>query len=280
MEKDWSEIRRLCVRSVVPSFAEWTWHGQPPPIPEPMKAEIIGEAQNWPLLERFCRERGPLSVNDGKKTAWTFNYLYNSGVRQSQYKQSAIAAALSALLESCPELLRTEECCRVLLRWYLDSGEAAREQLRPCVERLGRRMIAMAWDDWEHWGWEKLPDYWKQAMPDGPILVVDREDYTLCGLMVLNRAPYLADALRKILTSCPVRGKAKKGELSRWALEVLGCGDTALIGSLLQQPGGLLATEDPDALIGYVQCPEWFNCPRASRAAVLAHVRRKVDYEL
>lgn len=272
-----SEARRLCLRSVVPKFAGWPPPVQPPPIPEEMRAEIIAEARNWPLLERFCRERGSVSADDAKKAVRTFEWVYNDLPRLSQAEQGAIAAAMSALFEGCPELLRNERFCRVLLRWYLGSGETGRELLRPWVESLGGRTVAMDENDWERWGWEKFPDYWKQAMPDGPVLVVDRENFILGRIMSREPDPHLTEAFRKILTACPVRGKGKKGELSFWAKEVLRCGDGALIDSLFQQPDGLLATEDPDELIRYVQRP---FCPRVCRAAVLAHVRRKVDYEL
>ncbi len=57
----------------------------------------------------------------------------------------------------------------------------------------------------------------------------------------------------------------------------LRCGDLSLISRLLRQSDGLLATEDPGALLDFVIQG---NCPRATRAAVLLHVHKEMDYDL
>ncbi len=83
--------------------------------------------------------------------------------------------------------------------------------------------------------------------------------------------------LSHVMAVCPVRGKGKEGKLSPLAQTVLRFGGVRLIDSLFRQSDGLLATEDPGALADFVLKE---NLPRATRAAVLSHVHKDMDYDL
>ncbi len=276
------DLRDFCIQTIAPRFTGWDpLSFQPLPIPEPMTAQIIAKARSWPLLERFCRERAPVSPEDVRAAIRIISLqalgpnLGDEPVSlMPEDTQAVCAEALAALLESCPALPRRETDCRALLRCFLNLGETARERLRPWTDKLGRRRIAMDWVDWNRGEYANFPDLWQSLLPNGPTLVIDRWSGIFDPFLAV---PQHAKALSHILDSCPIRGKGRSGKLSPVARAVLYHGDAALIESLFQRSDGLLATEDPDALMDYVLQG---SCPRAIRAAVLAHVRKTVDYEL
>lgn len=266
----------FCLQAMAPRFIGW----EPAtleslPIPEPMTAPLIAGVGNWNLLERFCRERGSVPLDDGRQV---LDDVHFSSVEEGEEK--ACAAALNALLERCPGLLRRQRDCRVLLRCFLRFGGEAREFLRPWVKRLQHKRISMEREDWICWEYDGLPELWQSLMPTGPTLLIDRWSDVLenfCFDEPGNDGPIRKSrALRRILSRCPVRGKGRAGKVSPVARAVLNCGAPELLSELLA-PGGLLTEEDPGALMEYVQTAE---CPRASRGAVLAHVKKEENYEL
>ncbi len=282
--REWARPRRprsgleACIRAMAPRFTGWyPLSGQPLPFPEPMTSEIIAKAHNWPLLERFCREQAPLPLEEAREAVGAL--CHAAIYRNRDEDRSGYAAALDALLESCPDLMRRETDCQALLRCFFLSDEDVRKRLLPRMARLRRRRIAMPQQDWAHWGYDGLPELWHRLLPNGPTLVIDRWSDGFLPLWdneLLCAIPLSGETLRHILDTCPVRGKSRKGKLSPLAASVLCCSDTALIASLLQ-PGGLLATEDPGALTDFVLKED---LPRATRAVVLSHVRREEDYDL
>lgn len=277
-----SGLRDFCIQTIAPRFTGWDpLSFQPLPIPEPMTPQIIAKASNWPLLERFCRERAPLSPKNAREAIRMIGlqvlepYWENEAASPTpEDAQTACAGALAALLDSCPSLLRGETSCRALLRCFLNLGETARERLRPWTDKLARRRIAMEWVDWDRGGYSGFPDLWQSLLPNGPTLVIDRWS---CVFDPSLAVPQRAKALSHILDSCPIRGKGRKGKLSPVARTALRHGDADLIESLFQRSDGLLATEDPDGLMNFALQG---GCTRANRAAVLAHVHKTVDYEL
>lgn len=280
-----SDIRDFCIQTIAPRLTGWNpLSFRPLPIPEPMTPQIIAKARNWPFLERFCRERAPVSPENASEAILIIslhalpphreNETASPAPEEEEEARTACAGALAALLESCPNLLRRETGCRALLRCFLNLGETARERLRPWTDKLRRRRIAMDWLDWDRGGYLGFPELWQRLLPNGPTLVIDRWSHIFDPSLAV---PQRAKELSHILDSCPIRGKGRKGKLSPVARAALRCSDAALIESLFQQPDALLATEDPDALLEYAQRG---GCSRANRAAVLAHVHKTVDYEL
>ncbi len=292
--------RRACCRAMAPRFLGRKLRSrQPLPIPEPMTAMIIAEAENWPMLERFCRERAPISLKEGRKSlkiisrnkpprelSLCFDSSHVPGAagrnKPGSKAQTECAAALAALLDSCPGLLKRESECRELLRCFLWFAEEAQACLRPWAESLGSRRIAMAASDWGFYGHDMFPDLWHRLLPRGPILVLDRWSDTFdidgfWGGKVLQDPAMFGKTLSHVLAVCPVRGKGKEGKLSPLAQTVLRFGGVRLIDSLFRQSDGLLATEDPGALADFVLKE---NLPRATRAAVLSLVHKDMDYDL
>lgn len=275
-----------CIRAMAPRFTGWDpLSGQPLPIPEPMTAEIITRHQNWPLLKRFCRERGSVSLEDGRDALEVFkwNHIALATLEEQQY---ACADALAGLLETCSGLLQREEECRELLGCFLKFDGEAQDRLRPWAESLSGRRIAMDYNKWFCVGYDKMPERWQKLLPNGPTLVIDRWDDIFRDVFTMDAklfaynfggSPQPERTLRHILDACPIRGEGRKGELSPLAETVLRCGDAALIESLLRRSGGLLATEDPVELI---RCALHGGCPPANSAAVLAFVHKEPDYEL
>ncbi len=214
--------QQQCLRAMAPRF---TGREAPPdrplPIPEAMTAHIIAIAENWSLLERFCRERGRVSPEDGQRAFGQMTYIaaiagHLEEEEKVEDRSARAAAALAVFLESCPELLGPVENCRTLLRCFLESGEAAQKHLRPCMERIGPNAVIDRWSD------------------------------------VLNSCRLTVGVLGNILDVCPIGGTGRTGELSPLARTVLRRGNLALVLPLLRQSGSLLATEDPDALLEYV----------------------------
>lgn len=267
----------FCLQTMAPRFTGWeALSFQPLPIPEPMTAWMFAMAGNWPLLERFCRERGTIPPDDGRQA---LNAIRPLEVQERDHQ--ACAAALDALLKRCPGLLRGQTACRTLLRCFLRFGGEARELLRPWTESLRRRRISMEREDWIDLEYDGFLNRWLSLLPQGPVLVIDRWSNALedplsydetGGEAVLLRS----EALRRILSLCPVRGKGRAGRVSPVAQAVLRYGAPELLAELFR-PGGLLAEEDPGALLEYARDGE---CPRMNRAAVLAYVRKEENYEL
>lgn len=267
----------FCLQAMAPRFTGWEAASlQPLPIPELMTARLIAEAGNWPLLERFCRERGTLSPADGRQA---LNAIQPLEVQEQDHR--ACAAALDALLKRCPSLLRGQTACRTLLRCFLRFDGEARELLRPWTESLRRRRISMEREDWIDLEYDGFLNRWLSLLPQGPVLVIDRwsdvlEDPLADDVMGNEVVLLRSEALRRILSLCPIRGKGRAGKVSPVAQAVLRYGAPDLLAELFQ-PGALLAEEDPGALLEYVQDSE---CPRINRNAVLAYARKEEDYEL
>lgn len=267
----------FCLQTMAPRFTGWEAASlQPLPIPEPMTARLIVEAGNWPLLERFCRERGTIPPDDGRQALNAIQPL-----EVQEWNEQACAAALNALLERCPGLLRGQMACRTLLRCFLRFDGEARELLRPWAESLRRRRISMEREDWIDLEYDGFLNRWLSLLPRGPVLVIDRwsdalEDPLAYDGMGGEAVLLRSEAIRRILSLCPVRGKGRTGKVSPVAQAALRYGTPELLAEQFR-PGGLLAEEDPDALLNYAQDSE---CPRMNRNAVLAYVRKEENYEL
>ena len=194
-----------------------------------------------------------------------------------------LTAQLFRLIDFIERPARRQAACRTLLRCFFRfefEGEA-RELLRPWVESLRRRRISMERIDWIDLEYDGFLNRWLSLLPQGPVLVIDRwsdalEDPLAYDGMDGETVLLRSGALRRILSLCPVRGKGRTGKVSPVAQAVLRYGVPDLLAELLR-PGGLLAEEDPDALLEFARSGD---CPRMNRAAVLAYVRKEEDYEL
>lgn len=272
-----SPLQDFCLQAMAPRFLGWDPASlQPPPIPEAMRAEYPAQAGNWPLVERFCRERGRLDAEEGGAALRWFARM-DTAVPEEE----AAVSALNALLESCPELLRRREARRTLARFFLSVDEKTREVLRPWMERIRHRRVDMEERDWSGSGYSGLLNLWQALLPQGPTLAVDRWSDVF-------RVPYAVggheeryirlpwEDLECILDACPILGKGRRGYLSPVAATVLRCGSPALVERVFQ-PGGPLADEDPDCLLLCAQDDEY---PRVNRNALLTVIRKEEQYEL
>lgn len=246
--REWahSELKE-CFRIMAPRFTGWVQlSGYPLPIPEPMKPWIIADMVNWPLLECFCRERGPISPEDGRAAIRTLaDEIVN---RQSE--SEAACAALTALLENCPDLLREEEACQALVRcFFAFSFGNARERLRPWVNSLDT-WHPMAPGPFLPYGGEGkyFLELWRKLLPNGPVLAINRWSERFADSL----DPQDEETISYVLNDCRICGEGKKGALSPLAAKVLHHGSLSVILPLLRRSDGLFAPEDPDALLRHV----------------------------
>lgn len=271
-----SPLQDFCLQTMAPRFLGWDPASlQPLPLPEAMRAEHPARAGNWPLVERLCRERGRLDAEEGRAALRWFQHP----VPEEGEKEEA-AAALSALLESCPELLRTKDARRTLARFFLAVNDETREALRPWITRIRRCRIDMEQRDWIG-AYSGFLNLWRALMPQGPILAVNRWADTFHSSCFTDWQQELGrpqpwDELEIILNVCPILGKGRRGKLSPLAADVLRYGSPALVERMFQ-PGGPLADEDTDRLLS---CAQDDGCPRINRSAVLSVIQKEERYEL
>lgn len=280
-------LLNLCLQTLVPRFFPGERSPMEPlPIPEgPGLLPPAIQNQNWPLALRAVRGCSPLPHKEGRTALDAFP----SQVPMEE--QPECVEVLCALLEGCPSLIRNKGTCQLLLRYWLTFPPDACQPLGPWVERIPFRKLSMRDRDWEDLGPQQLITLWNALLPLGPALVLDRwspifpeppkeadgrnslfQEFATQQFFPVTEPECLAD----ILSFCQIQGKGRAGRISPLACTLIQHLPAALLEPLLA-PGGVLAEEDPDALLDFAQSK---HCPRLSRAAILSHIRKEDPYAL
>lgn len=191
--------------------------------------------ENWPLVERICREGAPFSAADGRKV------LSNYVQKCWELDCGECSGLLDALLTACPQL-GSSQLPRYLLALCMLHGDGEiMERLRPRLERMpGREIVllgrmscdctndlALAMERWE----ERL---------GGRFIPVLRRDELLPAHVNWVDAD---DTIALLMTHCRIRGKAKANTVSVLAEDVLRLASPYLIARLCEE--GILLMEEP-----------------------------------
>lgn len=273
----------FCIQAVAPRFFPETYSLHAPlPIPDaPEMTALAIRNENWPLARRLLHERPPRSQKEIRSILTAFQSL------NQQTDQPNCVSTLIALLEVRPGLLRRRDACQVLLRYWLLFSPPCLSPLQPWVERIPFSHMELSLSDWLDAGADKVLSLWRDRLPNGPSLAVDRwspifqmtvqNEEPLPNIQPYNWQPLIpSELLSELVTHCPILGKAKSNVLSPLAKAMLQRGRPEQLESLLL-PGGALADEPPQLLLDRAQDE---SLPRHNRAVILALIRKEETYEL
>jgi len=265
----------LCLRRVAPRLmgTEFDPEGEIP-LPDFLGVDIAAQNENWPLVRRICQEK---SVNRKEGLAAIRHIMGDV----EKLDRGELAQLLDCLFEVCPELLRCHYPRYALAVALVTEGEENRPMLRRHLESMpGKRIPLFADGIMEpciHWnGTDGLFTHWDEALGEEYYPALQRVEGLASSFFHLAHTQAEWDRnLEDLFRRCRVMGVPKRGRVSALAREVLKHASPALIPKLMER-GGLLEEEDTTAMLEW--CLDrglWGN-----RAAILAHGKKEVDYEL
>lgn len=265
----------LCLRYIVPRLT-----GLPIPVegeiplPDFLTVDMASAEQNWELARRICMEKGV----SGEEGVRALRHLM--GQNDVMHDIGAVQM-LDCLLETCPALLRRDYPRYVLAVFLTTGGNRGRGLLRRHLDAMPGKRIPMFSDEFfdpcvDWCGRDGVLTNWDRALGEEYYPVLRRSE-GLSGSFFNGESdrPEQERALEWLLSRCKVQGKVKPGVVSRLAREILRIASPALIARQMET-GGVLAGEDGPAML------EWCSdrSLMSSRAAILAYMKKEVDYEL
>lgn len=182
---------------------------------------------------------------------------------------------ISMVLVEMPELLEEEETRQCLVVRALTSTEEVAGKLAPWLGLLQEQTVRLP--DIPGGlgciGIQNLLGLWRQRLPQGPIPCLDRE----MELGVTEASHRLTrpveELLEELFALCPaISEEISTRRISPLAAEVARYGSPRLIARQFM-PGGLFATEDPEALARF--CRTQRDIPEGNRAAILANLEQE-----
>lgn len=240
----------------------------PIPIPDQLTISQTVESENWALVRRLCKERG-LSQNEGRAALKRFEppnlmLLEPDPIEMSKRLKTEImesAAALDSMFTACPKLVQGRQARLLLVIYTLQYPEENWSVLAPWLAQIQDQTVlleeVLAKFDFDvmcprdlRWSSidpkvERTLSLWQTYMPKGPRPAISRHGvnaYVTSGTVDL------------IFQRCVLLWgkKPEPGEVSRLAADLLQWGGPELIEAQFK-PGGLLAEEDPGALLQFCQ---------------------------
>ncbi len=259
----------------------------PIPIPDQLTISRTVEGENWPLVRRLCKERG-LSQNEGKRVLKKFAIKWRLKPENMPEREKAelmeCAAALDSVLTACPKLLRSSRAWLLLVVYTLQYPEGNWSVLAPWLSQIQDQTVQLdevlagfalyepcpadfgLFDG--HPTVNQVLSLWKAYMPNGPHPAINRHGINGC---------ITPKTIDMIFQTCMILGRPEPGVVSSLAEELLQWGGPELIEAQFK-PGGLLAKEDPKALLQFCQEQE---VQKLILGLVLANMEKKEEvYEL
>lgn len=263
--------RDVCLRMVAGRLlgeASGTFYHNIPILPG-LHIGHAGDHENWPLVNRLCRET-EVSEKLGKQVL--DQYMSHCG---ALYPEEC-ADLLEGLFRACPGLLRCQYPRYVLTLCMLYGDESTAARLRPWVEQMpgrgvvlcGRRLADPDYDITD-----VLPRWEKRiGMRLRPVLRKDKL------LPVRSMAQTDDETIRVLVAYCAVQGTPPTDGVSRLAMEVVQLASPGLLAELCKGCD-VFRGENLFQLREY--CEEHVHLQKQQKCNVLmAYWQKEVDYDL
>lgn len=266
-----SPVRDICLRIIAGRLlgeGKGVFRQEIPLLPG-LTVLHAAEQENWPLVMRLCRETA-VTEQQGKQVLDA--YMHCSGLLDVP----VLAPLLDALFTACPQLLRCEYPRYLLALSILSGEEQDIAVLRPWLEKMPGQMVVLAGRRLTEREYDVVAcmGRWKERIGSRAQPVLRRDKL----LPVRSMARTDDSVIRELIGNSVIRGRTRKGEVSRLAMDVLYMASPELVAELCEAEK-LFPQEDMEALVEF--CENMSAKNRLSKRNVLLIYNKKtVDYEL